>query len=406
MQRQQSGGYTRAVKGKAGFYADIPTFSDFVSFTDPRHYRAAPADWLVVIADIAGSTAAIEAGCYKHVNMVGAACITAVLNAIDGVDIPFVFGGDGATLLIPPHSEAPVRAALSGLQRLSENAFGLPLRVGFVPVAEITARGRAIRIARFGLSAENSLAFFAGGGVELAESLIKGAADDGRYCMATSDAADDPDLSGLSCRWEPLKSRNGVMLAILVQALDRAHDSAGETYRMVAARITEIVGNAPDAGNPVSDATLRFRWPPRGLALEARTAATREPLWRARIRVHKESFFQWIANRFDLTIGPLNAKRYRTELSLNADYRRFDDTLRLVVDATEVQAADIAAFLDEQHIVGRCAYGIHRSDEALMTCLVFSLEASDHLHFIDGADGGFALAAWQLKAQLAAAKDS
>ena len=72
-----------------------------------------------------------------------------------------------------------------------------------------------------------------------------------------------------------------------------------------------------------------------GLALEARTAATREPLWRARLRVLKESFFQWVANRYDLTIGPLNAKRYRTELSLNADYRRFDDTLRLVVDSTE-----------------------------------------------------------------------
>ncbi len=402
MQRQQSGGYTRAVKGTAGFYADIPAFSDFVSFTDPQHYRAAPADWLVVIADIAGSTAAIEAGRYKDVNMIGAACITAVLNAIDGVDIPFVFGGDGATLLVPPQSEAPVRAALSGLQHLSENAFGLALRVGFVPVTEITARGRAVRVARFGLSAENSLAFFSGGGIELAESLIKGAADDGRYCMAASEAAGDPDLSGLSCRWEPLKSRNGIMLAVLVQALDRGPDSAGETYRTVAARVTEIVGSAPDAGNPVSDATLRFRWPPRGLALEARTAAIREPLWRARLRVLKESFFQWIANRYDLTIGPLNAKRYRTELSLNADYRRFDDTLRLVVDATETQAADIVAFLDEQHVAGRCAYGIHRSGEALMTCLVFSLEASDHLHFIDGADGGFALAARQLKAQLAA----
>jgi hypothetical protein len=141
-----------------------------------------------------------------------------------------------------------------------------------------------------------------------------------------------------------------------------------------------------------------------GLALEARTAATREPLWRARLRVLKESFFQWVANRYDLTIGPLNAKRYRTELSLNADYRRFDDTLRLVVDSTEAQAADITAFLDEQHAAGRCAYGVHQSDEALMTCLVFSLEASDHLHFIDGADGGFALAARQLKSQLAAAR--
>ena len=36
----------------------------------------------------------------------------------------------------------------------------------------------------------------------------------------------------------------------------------------------------------------------------------------------------------------------------------------------------------------------------MMTCLVFSLEESRHVHFIDGADGGYALAAVQLKAQL------
>jgi hypothetical protein len=35
-----------------------------------------------------------------------------------------------------------------------------------------------------------------------------------------------------------------------------------------------------------------------------------------------------------------------------------------------------------------------------MTCLVFSLERSDHLHFLDGANGGFTLAARQMKAQM------
>jgi hypothetical protein len=45
------------------------------------------------------------------------------------------------------------------------------------------------------------------------------------------------------------------------------------------------------------------------------------------------------------------------------------------------------------------AYGIHRSSSALATCMVKAYEG-DHVHFVDGADGGYALAARQLKAQL------
>lgn len=47
---------------------------------------------------------------------------------------------------------------------------------------------------------------------------------------------------------------------------------------------------------------------------------------------------------------------------------------------------------------GQIAYGVHVSHQAMMTCLMFNLQ--DHVHFIDGADGGYALAAKQLKDQL------
>ena len=37
-----------------------------------------------------------------------------------------------------------------------------------------------------------------------------------------------------------------------------------------------------------------------------------------------------------------------------------------------------------------------------MTCLVFSLEQGEHVHFVDAAGGGFAKAAEGFKARLAA----
>jgi hypothetical protein len=50
--------------------------------------------------------------------------------------------------------------------------------------------------------------------------------------------------------------------------------------------------------------------------------------------------------------------------------------------------------------VGALFYGIQISDSALMTCMVFDRK-DRHLHFVDGASGGYALAAKQMKSQLA-----
>ncbi len=173
MARRREPGYARALKGSRGFYADVAGFADFSRFPDDENYRTAPAEWLVVVTDIERSTQAIADGRYKDVNMVAAASIVAVLNAAGEPEIPFVFGGDGATLLVPPESAAAVRAALAKLSRLSDDSFNLTLRVGMVPIRELVAKGRAVRVARFELSPGNTSALFGGGGVELAETLVK-----------------------------------------------------------------------------------------------------------------------------------------------------------------------------------------------------------------------------------------
>jgi len=46
-------------------------------------------------------------------------------------------------------------------------------------------------------------------------------------------------------------------------------------------------------------------------------------------------------------------------------------------------------------------YGLHSQDAAMMTCFAPSVMRSDHVHFIDGARGGYASAATALKAMVA-----
>jgi hypothetical protein len=81
----------------------------------------------------------------------------------------------------------------------------------------------------------------------------------------------------------------------------------------------------------------------------------------------------------------------------NSDFRKFDDTLRMVLDCTPELADEIERHLADN--AERCVlrYGTHRQRAAVMTCFTLSLLRSNHVHFIDGAAGGYAIAANALK---------
>lgn len=84
----------------------------------------------------------------------------------------------------------------------------------------------------------------------------------------------------------------------------------------------------------------------------------------------------------------------------NTDVRKFVDVFRQILAGNETQRAALTAWLDERYTRGDLVYGLHVTDRAHMTCLVFDY-AGRHLHFIDGADGGLFLAAKAFKERLA-----
>ena len=94
---------------------------------------------------------------------------------------------------------------------------------------------------------------------------------------------------------------------------------------------------------------------------------------------------------------------YREQVVANTDFRKFDDTLRLVLDLNDVQRDALERYLRKGEADGRLVYGMHVSRSALMTCLVFSVEESRHVHFVDGAGGGFSRAARDFDVRAAAA---
>ena len=93
------------------------------------------------------------------------------------------------------------------------------------------------------------------------------------------------------------------------------------------------------------------------------------------------------------SIGGFDPERYRAQLVANSDFRKFDDGLRMTLDCSPALADRIEARLGLAEADGVAMTGFHRQESALMTCFVPSAGRSDHVHFVDGAMGGYAAAA-------------
>lgn len=383
------------------FFSRLPEVSAFVDVVAPGSYREAPATWLVVVTDIRGSTRAIDAGRYKEVNALGVASIVALRNALRDVDIPYVFGGDGATLLVPRAGLARAETAMRGLQRLARDAFTLELRVGIVPIAELAAAGHAVRVARYRASPRVCLAMFAGSGLLAAERWIKDPERGARFALPEGDAV--ADLEGFECRWQPVPSRRGAVVSLLVMARAADDERRTATYRRVLEQLESLCD--PEKARPVFVRGLKLGGSGADLSVEARVrsgAGAGAAYDAAARRARRQTLMGRGLLAVGARAGSFDGRTYREELVANTDFRKFDETLRMVLDLSDADCRAYERFLEGERRAGELVYGMHRASAALVTCFVRSY-ADDHLHFVDGADGGYALAAKELKAQLASA---
>lgn len=386
-------------KATQDFYSDLPAFADFRDVADLTHYQPLPDDWTLIVSDVVGSTKAIERGEYKNVNMVGAAFLTAVLNVSDGVSLPFVFGGDGGLVAVPPSVLTRACAEARKLQAVSAKLFGLSLRAAAIPVSALRTSGAEVLVGKYRLSEGNDLAMFAGNGPTAADAWLKSDMLGADYALHPDEEDAQPDLQGLSCRWEPLKARNGIMLTTILMP---SNTDAADEIPAITDAISDILGDDISNFAPAHDATLKFRFPPSGLPLEIAAGSQPSGNIRRISWIYLTALFQYFCERFGITIGDYNGATYRGELKSNTDYRKYDGALRMVLDVSPEQATQIEGFLEQEFQAGNVIYGTWKADQAMMTCLLFSLTESKHVHFIDGADGGYAMAASDLKARMKA----
>ncbi len=376
----------------SGFFAGLPLLATSRDTFDLGQYRPAPDDWEVAVTDIVDSTGAIAKGRNKTVNFVAATGIAALRNLCAPIRIPFLFGGDGAVVMVPPEYAAKARTELARVRGMAARDFELTMRVGLVAVKELRRLGRDVLVGRYEPTPGNSFGVFLGGGVGLLEDSIRGRGSNDLAALADVPAALDDgapvDLEGLSCRWDTLHSARGAMLTLILQG--------GTDLSDVHARVAALAG--PDAQTrPVSQDTLKLRWPPPDFMLEARARRRGGSLvlWACRVLI--DTLVARVLLARAKPTGSFDPQRYRAEMVTNTDFCKYDETVCLVIDCPRAAIEAIKGYLEQIAPARGIRYGIHVSQTALMTCLVTSAADSLHVHFVDGRAGGYTSASLSLK---------
>ena len=386
------------------FYAGLPVLASFDAVTEPGNFSPLPADWHVATCDVRNSTLAVEAGNYKHVNTVGASAVTAMLNAAGVLEIPFIFEGDGSAFCVPPQLLEDAKGALVKTQEMAKNSFGLELRVATVPVTTIRKAGLDILVARVRVSENYIQAVFAGGGMAFADRYMKDAATAPLCEVKPGSVAAKGSLEGLECRWQDIPSRHGETVSVMVRALNPDAGKASAIYREVIAKVHEIYGS-DEASHPLTPPiiTLIPALGARQLGNEVGVrAADRGPFgkWLYLMRTRWFVVLGWFLMKFGLKTEFTDWSQYKDTLMKNSDVRKFNDVYRQILAGNAGQREALDAWLAERYAKRELVYGLHVTNRAHMTCLVFNYSGK-HLHFIDGADGGLFLAAKAFKERAA-----
>lgn len=374
------------------FYSDLPV--NYLSlpdlFTKDEFFFEVPEDWHVIITDIRNSTAAVLGGMHETVNLVATGSIVAVLNIAfkAGITIPFFFGGDGATFILPAAIADKALRVLRLYQENTMSSFDLDLRVGTLPVSAIYKQGEKLSISKFNSSGAFVIPAILGNGLSYAEKLIKGK----DYLLEQTEAANEElDLSGMQCRWDkiPPPEQNDEIVTLLAIAAGGSPQALA--FKKVMQHIDDIYGPLAQR-QPISLPKLKL----------TTTFSKFETELRA-VKGHGNALRMagmWLKSVLGyLYFKTATGRKYLRSMIEMSDTLVLDGKINTVISGTAAQRLKLQAALSKLEENGEIFYGLYVSRESVMSCYVRDMD-DGHIHFVDGGEGGYTKAAGLMKLKL------
>ncbi|WP_300433835.1 DUF3095 family protein [Christiangramia sp.] len=355
---------------------------------DKSKFSNLPEDWHILVADIRNSTQAIEKGQHKNVNLVATGCVISILNLADAhnTSIPFFFGGDGASFLIPEKIKDQSLSVLEKHNRNTEKHFGFSLAVGSFSIKKIYEENINLRISRVKINETLNIPVILGNGLQYAENKIK---EEG-FLQHITPGETPLNMTGMECKWDKIKppKDDQEVLSLIVAGCGETDFS--EVYSSIMASIDKIYGSVTRR-KPISVKRLKIK------------AGLQRIKDEMKVKLGKWSFTAFLKSIMVANFGEFylrntsSGKSYLQKLVELSDNLTLDGRINTVITGTQDQRKKLISYLDQLESQNLIKYGYHVSEESIMSCYVKDMGTDQHIHFIDGGNGGYTKAANRLK---------
>lgn len=353
-------------------------------------FKNVPESWYVIVVDIQNSTNAVKEGNHHQVNLTATGAIISVLNTIrkfqGNIEIPYFFGGDGATFIVPFSLLDKIVQVLDNYRIHIKRKTNLVLRVGQIHVKELVEKNVQLKIAKHQLTEKLSIPIVLGNGLKVAEHIIKSS-----FKEKNTTSFDESllNLEGMECRWDeisPDKSQAKVV-CLLLDATVEATQS--DIYKQVLSQMEKDFGSFENR-QPIKNTKLR---------LDANPTKVLEEM---KISLVSNNWMYFLKNWLKTNFGKIylnltsSGKQYLKQIGQLSHTFMLDGMINTVFTAEQSKIDNFIAFLDNLEADNKLIYGIYVTHASVMSCYVLDRRTT-HSHFVDGTEGGYTSAAKMFK---------
>ncbi|MDQ5883588.1 MAG: hypothetical protein QG654_502 [Patescibacteria group bacterium] len=381
------------------FYKDLPVIKKDLeeALTNETYFKSVPNNWSIVVTDIEKSTEEFNNGKYQEMNIISASSIIVALNIADkyGIEIPFIYGGDGASIIVPKRILPEILESLATLRNNARYNFELSLRVGSISVESLKEYGYRLKLAKIKIVEDYTQAIFLGAGLSEAEKIIK---SDKRFLTKKEGEERKLNLSGLQCRWNEIEppAHKKDILVLIVNPIKKQKQTI--IYQKILGDIEKVYGSFKKR-HPISGKEI-------GHSSDYKTLSRASYLKYGKLNILYTGFQMakslasklYIKSNINLPIQ-IHEDYIHGDIATATDTLKIDGSLKTIIAGTKKQRHELLRKLEKRERNGEIVFGHFGTDSTTITCYVHKRD-KEYINFIDGTDGGYVRAAQELKEKI------